>query len=278
MSVAQSPDDVASDDLGTLLRQARERRGLTVDEIARRTKIPKRHLESLERNNLEALPPGMYRRGEVLAYAAAVGLDPQQALASLTRMQNASSRQTEERIPEQKVAPARERRPVLRLGVTAVLVLSVLVGTWWFLRQPEAGPPAVSSQDSPGDPAARPRGDETATALVVGAGDTRLSGTSMQSGDAAAARATPAAPVAETRPTPTPTEYPDLIVITQPPGARITVDGVGWGPSPQTIRFLPPGVRRVRATLDGYIAQERVVSVSGDAPRTTVRLTLKKSP
>src|SRR5687767_14643176 len=91
-SVTHHPsDDAASGDLGNLLRQALEQRGLTLDEIARRTKIPKRHLESLERNNLAALPPGMYRRAEVLAYAAAVNLDPQQALASLARAQNAAS-------------------------------------------------------------------------------------------------------------------------------------------------------------------------------------------
>jgi hypothetical protein len=70
-------------------------------------------------------------------------------------------------------------------------------------------------------------------------------------------------------------EYPELRVITEPAGARVTVDGVGWGQAPLTIRALPPGARLVRVTLDGYAAQERHVAVSDDKPRTTVRITLK---
>ena len=70
-------------------------------------------------------------------------------------------------------------------------------------------------------------------------------------------------------------EYPELRVITEPAGARVTVDGVGWGQSPLTIRALPAGARLVRVTLDGYAAQERHVAVAGDTPRTTVRITLK---
>ena len=66
-----------------------------------------------------------------------------------------------------------------------------------------------------------------------------------------------------------------LRVITEPAGARVTVDGVGWGQSPLTIRALTPGARVVRVTLDGYAAQERRVAVSSDTARTTVRITLR---
>ena len=74
--------DETNVELGDLLRRARERQGLTVEEIARSTRIPKRHLEALEQNNLAALPPGPYRRGEVLAYAGAVGVDPHLAISA----------------------------------------------------------------------------------------------------------------------------------------------------------------------------------------------------
>ena len=77
--------DEANVALGDLLRLAREGQGLTLEDIALSTRIPKRHLEALEQNNLAALPPGPYRRGEVLAYASAVGVDPDLAIAALTR-------------------------------------------------------------------------------------------------------------------------------------------------------------------------------------------------
>ena len=70
---------------GELLRRARERRGLALQQIAQETKIPLRHLWALERDDFDALPGGLYRRAEVRAYAAAVGLDPAVALACLDR-------------------------------------------------------------------------------------------------------------------------------------------------------------------------------------------------
>ena len=93
--------------LGDMLRQARERRGLTLEEVARRTKLPKRHLESLEQNNLAALPPGPYRRGEVLAYADAVGLDAPLALAALAQALRPAPVPTDGR-PQQPL-PVRDR-------------------------------------------------------------------------------------------------------------------------------------------------------------------------
>jgi hypothetical protein len=89
------------------------------------------------------------------------------------------------------------------------------------------------------------------------------------------ARDTPGDEPAESRDAVTATEFPVLRIVTVPSGARITVDGVGWGQSPLTIRVLPPGTRRVRATLDGYAAQEHVVNVSNEARRTNVRMVLK---
>jgi hypothetical protein len=41
----------------------------------------------------------------------------------------------------------------------------------------------------------------------------------------------------------------------------VTVNGIGWGLSPVTIRFLPPGEKRIRVSLEGYAAIERVISV-----------------
>ena len=56
--VDRSPmEGAASITLGDILRQARERQALTLDEVARRTGIARRHLEALEQNSLAGLPP-----------------------------------------------------------------------------------------------------------------------------------------------------------------------------------------------------------------------------
>jgi hypothetical protein len=72
-----------------------------------------------------------------------------------------------------------------------------------------------------------------------------------------------------------PTVTPELDVITTPAGAQVTVDGVGWGSTPVNIRYLAPGRKRLRVTRDGFVAEERVIEVSADRLRTTVRLTLR---
>src|SRR5438874_10763076 len=63
-------------DVGTTLRQARERRGMTLRQIGSATKISIGVLEALERNDISRLPGGIFGRAFVRSYAIEVGLDP----------------------------------------------------------------------------------------------------------------------------------------------------------------------------------------------------------
>jgi cytoskeletal protein RodZ len=65
---------------GTALREARERRGLSLRQISDTTKISVAALESIERNDLSRLPGGLFSRAFVRAFAAQVGLDPEEAV------------------------------------------------------------------------------------------------------------------------------------------------------------------------------------------------------
>ena len=64
-------------DFGRKLREARERRGISVRQIASATKISVAALEALERNDISRLPGGLFSRAFVRSYAAEVGLDPE---------------------------------------------------------------------------------------------------------------------------------------------------------------------------------------------------------
>src|ERR1043165_2621375 len=63
-------------DFGGKLRLARERRGISLRQIAASTKISIAALEALERNDLSKLPGGIFSRAFVRSYAIEVGLDP----------------------------------------------------------------------------------------------------------------------------------------------------------------------------------------------------------
>jgi len=66
--------------IGVELRQAREQRHLTLDDISRVTKVPIARLEAIERGSLEELSPSIFARGFVREYAIQVGLDPVRAV------------------------------------------------------------------------------------------------------------------------------------------------------------------------------------------------------
>src|SRR5207244_2907103 len=64
-------------DFGGKLREARERRGISLRQIANATKISVGVLEALERNDISRLPGGIFSRAFVRSYAVEVGLDPE---------------------------------------------------------------------------------------------------------------------------------------------------------------------------------------------------------
>ena len=63
--------------VGSELQEARKRRQLTIDQLAARTKIAVNMLRALENNDLSRVPPGIFARGFLRAYAREVGLDPE---------------------------------------------------------------------------------------------------------------------------------------------------------------------------------------------------------
>lgn len=61
---------------GDLLRQTREAWGLSLDTVARRTRIQARSLAAIEAEDFPALPARVFARGFVMAYARELKLDP----------------------------------------------------------------------------------------------------------------------------------------------------------------------------------------------------------
>jgi transcriptional regulator with XRE-family HTH domain len=77
---------IERDQFGPFLRRERERRGITLQDIATRTKIGAALFAALERNDFSRWPGGIYRRSFVRAYAEAVGLDAERTVANFVRL------------------------------------------------------------------------------------------------------------------------------------------------------------------------------------------------
>jgi cytoskeletal protein RodZ len=61
--------------IGATLRNAREQKGLSVDECADTTRIRRKYLDALEEEQYAALPEPAYARGFLRTYATMLGVD-----------------------------------------------------------------------------------------------------------------------------------------------------------------------------------------------------------
>lgn len=70
---------------GDLLRQAREAWGLSLEAVAKRTRIQTRSLAAIEAEDFPALPARVFVRGFVMAYARELRLDPEHVWSCFER-------------------------------------------------------------------------------------------------------------------------------------------------------------------------------------------------
>ena len=96
-------------EIGRTLRRAREKRGLSLQQVEEATKIRTRYLRDLENENFDVLP-AVYMLGSLKTYAAHLGLDETAMTRELKRRQ-APLRAEQERAPEDP--PSREPRGFL---------------------------------------------------------------------------------------------------------------------------------------------------------------------
>jgi cytoskeletal protein RodZ len=160
-------------DLGTELRQARERRGMSLAVLAGSTKIGVANLQAMERGDFGRLPGGVFTRGFLRAYAHEVGLDPQETVENYLA--------EFEPLPAEPVAPQgdaqngevspaameelerRNQRKQLVAGAVILLVSPLLYFT--FLGRHSGVTPSLAAQ-SPPPPAVTPARADVDTAGV----------------------------------------------------------------------------------------------------------------
>jgi cytoskeleton protein RodZ len=154
---------------GERLRREREMRGISLNEIAESTKISRRHLESLENEDFDALPGGVFNRGFVRAYARFVGINEEQAVADFNAVCSEPEPQPDKFPLEVHVKPDRELNPKrspwpLILAVAALVGFIVMVWARSRSHQPEPAKSSVAptpaavpaAADSPPKPVSTP--------------------------------------------------------------------------------------------------------------------------
>ncbi|MBH0229343.1 helix-turn-helix domain-containing protein [Halobacillus yeomjeoni] len=126
-------------EIGQRLKEARESKGLSLEEVQETTKIQKRYLQAIEKNEFSVLPGKFYTRAFIREYASAVGLDPEQVMeeheSELPTFEDEGFVQYS-RVNKAKTNNAAQSSKAFKLFpsiMTVLLVVGILFMVWAFL-------------------------------------------------------------------------------------------------------------------------------------------------
>lgn len=110
--------------VGQYLRRSRESRRMSVEEIARSTRVPMASVERIESDQFDELPGEVFVRGFLKSYARSLGLESDDVLARYT-----ASRRVAWVTPlpiSSPTKPARGRRVGVAIAFVLLLILFTL--------------------------------------------------------------------------------------------------------------------------------------------------------
>lgn len=134
--------------VGERLRLAREAKGMSLDDVAGRTRIPIRHLQNIESEEWDALPAATYAIGFSRNYADAVGLDGAQIASELRERIGGPRRRAP---PAEYYEPADPARvpPSALVVIAAMLAVVLVVGYLLWRGTLEDEPATIEVTEAP---------------------------------------------------------------------------------------------------------------------------------
>ena len=122
--------------IGEFFRQVRETKGLTIDEVASKTRIRTDFVKALEDGNFAKLPDQVFARGFVRSYARSLGLDEDDAIHRFAQSAGAYYDKQGER-ERLKVKQAEEERKRQSNRKAVAIAIGIAVLTLIFLLSRE---------------------------------------------------------------------------------------------------------------------------------------------
>ncbi len=155
---------------GERLKQEREKRKITLEQISVSTKIGTRMLQALEEDNFSQLPGGIFNKGFVRAYSRFVGLDEDQTVAEYleasgdlppvpteSESREDEAREIEENVRRETSADSPVRQLPWGWFAALLLVVAIALSFWNHRRREHPRPslpptPTATETQSPAPP------------------------------------------------------------------------------------------------------------------------------
>jgi len=136
--------------IGEFFRQVRETKGLTIDEVASKTRIRSDFVKALEDGNFAKLPDQVFARGFVRSYARSLGLDEDDAIHRFTQSAGAYyDKQVERERLKVRQAEEERKRQANRKAVAIAIGIAILTLIFLLSREQSSLLVRRSSSDIP---------------------------------------------------------------------------------------------------------------------------------
>jgi cytoskeleton protein RodZ len=267
---AAEHDTTTGHAVGRLLREQREERGISIEEVAKSLRIRAAFLKAIEQGRFEELPGAAYIPAFLRGYASYLGLDAQKVL---TAYQLSGSLPVVRPVSLPADFPMAERRAPVGLAVlTVLLVIAAGYAVWHYLPQQQ---PIVAEKVPPVPDrllAERPSKDDASTSetahlasapAVVTPSQVQSKVRSAPPPPSTPTRAPAAASASPTTPPETPLVPPPAVIAVPaaPPPVMMTVPSAG-----QALAAQPSAIETQPAPPPAAETQE---AVARPAPPTS---------
>jgi helix-turn-helix protein/uncharacterized protein DUF4115 len=141
-------------DIGASLREARENRGLSPEDVQKSLNIRERYLTALEEEHWDLLPGEAYTKGFLRTYAEFLGLN---GTLYIDEFNERIAAQEDEPIVPESLAPRRGRSSLLTRTIVGVFVLAFVVFAASAWRPGSSAAPSIEAASAaPAKPVAIP--------------------------------------------------------------------------------------------------------------------------
>lgn len=118
--------------LGALLREEREKKGLSHEQVSQMIRLRRHILEALENEEWHNLPPSVFVKGFIRSYASALGVDKERLLELYE-----STVPVVTESPKPIVKPKKSKRGLIFIPILLLAVIAIIVYLWNESPSPE---------------------------------------------------------------------------------------------------------------------------------------------